>query len=224
MRRTPIQQSRLLILTLIVMLVFTACRPDDTLDITPSPTATPEPTATPSPTPVPADFVDPGAANQNIIDKLLELLPISIPAGDEEWKRDYMRGEDGLDDVLGIRGTAAGQQIYYRTQEGGQMSLYFVVFDTPEEAAANYERILGIRSVLENGKVNEDFQQPNLFGAGLYGSVSIFRIENYFIEVNIELFTRGSPLVPLSRGTLRFFENNRAAFEEAATAQATESG
>ncbi len=224
MKRTPIQQRRLLIMTLIAMLVFAACRPDDSLDITPSPTPTPEPTATPIPTPVPADFVDPGLANQRVLDALLELLPNSIPAGDEQWKLDYSRGEDGLEDVLGIRGTAAGKQVYFRTQEGGQMSLYFVVFDTPEEALANYDRVLGIRSVLETGDANEDFPQPNIFGAGLYGSVSIFQIDNYFIEVNIELFTRGSPLEPLSRGTLRFFENNRSAFEEAASAQATESG
>lgn len=224
MKPTPNAPSRLPILPLIILLLLAGCRPPVDFHITPSPTPTPEPTATPTPTPLPADFVDPGAANQRIMDKLLELLPNSIPAGDEEWKRDYTRGEDGLEDVLGIRGAAAGKQIYYRTQEGGQMSLYFVVFDTPEEAAANYERILGIRSVLENGKTNEEFPQPNVFGAGLYGSVSIFQIENYFIEVNIELFTRGSPLVPLSQGTLRFFENNRETFEEAATAQATESG
>ena len=224
MKRTPIQQRRLLIMTLIAMLVFAACRPDDSLDITPSPTQTPEPSATPSPTPLPADFVDPGLANQRVLDALLELLPKSIPAGDEQWNLDYSRGEDGLDDILGIRGTAAGKQIYFRTQEAGQMSFYFVVFDTAEEALANYNRILGIRSVLETGDSKEDFPQPNIFGAGLYGSVSIFQIDNYFIEVNIELFTRGSPLAPLSRGALRFFENNRSAFEEAATAQATESG
>lgn len=224
MNATPLLPSRASILALIALLLFSACRPPVDFHITPSPTPTPEPTATPSPTPLPADFVDPGAANQNILNALLELLPKSIAAGEEEWKWDYSRGDDGLEDILGIRGTAAGQQIYFRTQEGGQMSFYFVVFDTEEEAAANYERILGIRSVLENGKTNEDFPQPNIFGSGLYGSVSIFQIENYFIEVNIELFTRGSPLAPLSRGAIRFFENRREEFEAAATADALEGG
>ena len=222
MKATRLQRSRLLLTALIAMLVFAACRPDDTLDITPSPTPTPEPTATPPPTPLPADYIDPGAANQRVMDALLELLPTSIPAGDEQWNRDISRGDKGLEDVLGISGTTAGKQIYYRTQEAGQMSLFFVVFDTAEEAQANYERILGIRSVLENGKPNEDFPQPNLFGAGLYGSVSIFQIDNYFIEVNIEQFTRGSPLEPLSRGAMRFFEDKRSEFEAAATADATD--
>jgi len=224
MNATAISLRQLSLLNLIALLVLAACRPPVDFHITPSPTPTPEPTATPTPTPLPANYIDPGAANQNILDALLALLPASIAAGEEEWKRDYSRGQDGFEDVLGIRGTAAGKQIYYRTQEGGQMSFYFVIFDTPEEAAANYERILGIRSVLENGKTNEDFPQPNIFGSGLYGSVSIFQIENYFIEVNIELFTRGSPLVPLSRGAIRFFENNRAEFEAAATANAPDSG
>ena len=226
MRKNPslYQRRSLLVLALFAALLLVACRPTDTLDITPTATPTPEPTATPTPTPLPEGYIDPGAANENILAALVDLLPQRFPAGEEEWKWDISRGEDGLDDVLGIRGTAAGKQIYYRTQEGGQMSLYFVVFDTPEEAAANYERIRGIRSVLETGKPNEDFPQPNVFGAGLYGSVAIFQIENYFIEVNIELFTRGSPLVPLARGTLRFFEDQRSTFEAAASAQATESG
>lgn len=224
MNATSSLPRQLFIPALLALLLLSACRPPVDFHITPSPTPTPEPTATPSPTPVPADYIDPGAANQNILNALLELLPKSIAAGEEEWKWDYSRGDDGLEDVLGIRGTAAGQQIYFRTQEGGQMSFYFVVFDTEEEAAANYERILGIRSVLENGKTNEDFPQPNIFGSGLYGSVSIFQIENYFIEVNIELFTRGSPLAPLSRGAIRFFENKRDEFEAAATADALEGG
>jgi len=168
--------------------------------------------------------VDPGAVNESIMAALVDLLPQRFAAGEEEWKWDYSRGADGLEDVLGLRGTAAGQQIYYRTQEGGQMSLYFVVFDSPEEAAANFERILGIRSVLETGSPNDDFPQPNVFGAGLYGSVAIFQIDQYFIEVNIELFTRGSPLVPLARGAIRFFEDQRSAFEAAASAEANESG
>ena len=211
-------------LALLAVIAFAGCRPDDTLDITPSPTPTPEPTATPSPTPLPEGYVEAVNPNEVTIAALLELLPKTLPAGEEEWKWDFSRGDEGIGRVRGIRGTAVATRVYYRTQEGGLMNLDFAVFDTAEEAAANYARILGIRSVLETGKPNEDFPQPNLFGAGLYGSVSIFQIDNYFIEVFIELFTRGSPLEPLSRQTIRFFEDNRSAFEEAASSQATESG
>ena len=216
MRSTRLQQLRLLFLALVAILVFSACRPDDTLDITPSPTPTLVPTATPLPTPVPEGYVEAINPNEEIVAALLELLPKSLPAGEEEWKWDYSRGEDGIGNARGIRGTAVATRVYYRSQEGGLMNLDFAVFDTVEEAKANYDRIFGIRSVLENGTLNEEFPQPNIFGAGLYGSVSIFQIDNYFIEVFVELFTRGSPLVPISGQTIRFFENNREAFEAAA--------
>ncbi len=217
MKRQPLHRIQALALALLAMLIFSACRPDDELDITPTATPTPLPTATPTPTPLPEGFVDPGDVNEAVLDALIEALPNSLPAGEEQWNRDYTRGSDGIENLRGIRGTAAGKRVYFKTQEGGLMSLNFSVFDTPEEALANYERILGIRSTLETGKPRDDFPQPNVFGAGLYGSVAIFQIDNYFIEVFIELFTRGSPLVPLSHETIRFFENNRSAFESAAS-------
>ena len=216
MKHRPPQRIRRLALALIAMLIFSACRPDDTLDITPSPTPTPEPSPTPTPTPLPEGFVEAGNPNEIVLDALIESLPQSLPAGEVQWKWDYSRGQDGVENIRGIRGTAAGKRVYFRTQEGGLTSLNFAVFDTTEEAAANYERILGIRSVLETGKPKDNFPQPNIFGSGLYGSVAIFQIDNYFIEVFIEIFTRGNPLEPLSRETIRFFEKNRSAFEAAA--------
>ena len=182
--------------------------------ITPSPI--PEPSPTPTPTPLPEGFVEAGNPNEIVLDALIEILPQSLPAGKVQWKWDYSRSQDGVENIRGIRGTAAGKRVHFRTQEGGLMSLNFAVFDTTEEAAANYERILGIRSVLENGKPKDNFPQPNIFGSGLYGSVAIFQIDNYFIEVFIEIFIRGNPLEPLSRETIRFFEKNRSAFEAAA--------
>ena len=222
MGHKPFHQMRLLALALIATLMFVGCRPDDTLDITPSPTPTPVPTATPSPTPIPEGYVEAANPNEEVVTALLELLPKSLPAGEEEWKWDYSRGDDGIGRVRGVRSPAVATRVYYRSQEGGLINLDFAVFDTTEEAAANYERILGIRSVLENGKPNENFPQPNIFGAGLYGSVAIFQIDNYFIEVFVELFTRGSPLEPLSREIIRFFENNRETFEAAVSSSAAD--
>ena len=226
MNATPIQRCRLLIIALIAMLVFSACRPDDTLDITPSPTPTPEPSATPSPTPLPEGYTEALNPNDVALDALIALLPTIIGAGETQWKWDYSRGEDGIEGLLGMRGTTAGKRAYYFEQTGGKMSLNFAVFDTAELALANYERILDIRSVLDTGSAREGFPEPNIFGSGLYGSVAIFQIDNYFIEVNIELFssTQGNPLVPLSRTTISFFEDQRSAFEAAASAEATESG
>ena len=225
MRRTPISQGPLLILTLIAMLVFAGCRPDDRLDITPSPTPTPKPSPTPSPTPPPADFVDPYEVNKSVMAQLIELLPNPLAAGEEQWKRNYEVGDDGVENILGVRRPAVGKAIYFYTQQGSKMSLNFVVFPDAEGAIAELERKQELRSSLVNLAEDESFPKPNFIGAGLYGSFGLFQIDNYFIEVFVEIFTTStSPLLPLSRGALRFFENNREAFEEAATAQATESG
>lgn len=204
---------RLMTIMLIVAVIFVACAPSD-LDITPTPTFTPEPSPTPSPTPLPEGFTAEVDSNQATLDALVEILPNSIPAGAVQWRWDFSRGEDGIEPLRNVT-NGVGNKIYFSEQTGGQMSLNFAVFDTPEDALANYERIREIRSVLDTGEPNADFPEPNIFGAGLYGSVAIFQIDNYFIEVSIELFssTQGNPLVPLSRATMRFFDENRETFE-----------
>lgn len=225
MRHSPLQQARRLVLAMIAMLLFSACRPDDRLDITPSPTPTPPPTATPSPTPVPVDFIDPYQVNMDIMARLIELLPNPLAAGEEQWKRNYQVGDEGVENILGVRRPAVGKAIYFYTQQGSKMSLNFVVFPDEESAIAELARKQDLRSSLVNLAEDESFPKPNFIGAGLYGSFGLFQIDNYFIEVFVEIFTTStSPLKPLSRATLRFFENNRETFEEAATAQATESG
>jgi hypothetical protein len=179
----------------------------DNLDITPSPTHTPAPTPTPSPTPLPENFVDPNAGNADALAVIVAALPARLPAGAVEWRRDFNRGTDGVEPVArAINGV--GAKVYYTEQTGGQMNLTFAIFNTPEDAAAHYEFIRGIRQPLETGRPNDTLPQPNIFGSGLYGSVAIFQLDNVFIEVNIELFssTQGNPLVPLARETMRFYD------------------
>ena len=225
MNRTPFPQRRLLVLTLVALLALSACRPDDTLDITPSPTPTPEPSATPSPTPPPADFVDPYEVNLSIIESLIELLPDPLPAGEEEWRRNFEVGADGVKNIRGIRRPAVGREIYYYTQQGSKMSLNFAVFPDAEAALAEFHRKQELRSSLVNLKEDDSFPKPNFIGGGLYGSFGLFQIENYFIEVFVEIFTTStSPMQPLSSETLKFFENNRAAFESAADSSAMDDG
>ena len=201
-------------LVLILLLLLAGCvdgefhliAPDN-LDITPSRTPTPAPTATPSPTPLPADFIDPNQANEQALATIIEAIPVRLPAGAVVWQRDYTRGTDGVETIpRAING--AGAKVYYTEQTGGQMNLTFAVFNTPEDAAAHYEFIRGIRQPLETGTQNDTFPTPNIFGSGLYGSIAIFQLDNVFIEVNIELFssTQTNPLVSLARETIRFFE------------------
>lgn len=204
---------RLMILALIGLLILTACAPDN-LDITPSPTATLEPSPTPSPTAEPEGFEAEVEQNEAIIEALMELLPGTIPAGAAEWKRNYARGTDGIEPLRGLT-NGVGRRMYFAEQTGGQISINFAVFDTPEDAAVEYERIKGIRAVLNTGDANDTFPEPNLFGISNQGSNAIFQIDNYFIEVFIEISssTQDNPLVAMSRQALRFFEDNRDTFE-----------
>ena len=166
MRQPPSQHCRLLILTLIATLVFAGCRPDDRLDITPSPTPTPQPTATPSPTPAPVDFVDPYEVNQSVMERLIELLPNPLAAGEEQWKRNYEVGDEGVESILGVRRPAVGKAIYFYTQQGSKMSLNFVVFPDEDGAIGELERKRDLRSSLVNLAEDEAFPKPNFIGAG----------------------------------------------------------
>lgn len=215
---------------LLLLAVLAACvdgkfylvAPDD-LDVTPSPTNTLEPTATPSPTPTPEDFIDPNLANENAVDIIIAAVPARLPAGAVEWRRDFTGGISGEGlDVVPRAINGAGAKVFYTEQTGGQMNLTFAVFNTSEDAAAHYEFIRGLRQPLETGEPDDTMPLPNLFGAGLYGSIAIFQIDNVFIEVSIELFssTQGNPLVPLARATVRFFEGVQPQFEADDTEEA----
>ncbi len=224
MRATPLQRSRLFLLAVVALLVLVACRPEDTLDITPTATATPEPTATPSPTPPPADFVDPYDINLATMERLIALLPDPLPAV-EEWKRPYEDGEAEVRNIRGIRRPAVGRAIPYGSQQGSRMLLNFVIFSDEADAAAEFERKHGLRSADVDLEQDDAFPSPNAFGSGLYGSFALFQIDNYFFEVYVEIFTTAnSPLAPLASETVKFFERNRSAFEAGASGPEEEDG
>ena len=225
MNATSSLPRQLFIPALLALLLLSACRPPVDFHITPSPTPTPLPTATPSPTPPPEDYIDPYQVNLDIMERLIELLPNPLSAGEEQWKRNYEVGDDGVESILGVRRPAVGREIYFFTQQGSKMSLNFVVFPDAESAMAEFERKQELRSSLVNLAEDDSLPKPNLTGGGLYGSFGLFQIDNYFIEVFIEIFTTSSsPLLPLSRATLRFFDDKRAEFEAVATADALEGG
>lgn len=208
---------RLLFLAIVALLLASACAPDD-LDITPTATATSSPTPAPSSTPLPEDFQVEAVLVDEQLAIIIDNIPARLPAGAAEWRRDFTRGTDGVEKLLNVS-NGTGSKVYYTEQTGGQMNLSFAVFDTPEDALANYERIKGIRSVLANGTVDDSFPLPNIFGKGLYGSVALFQIDNYFIEVSIELFssTQTNPLESIARATLRYFDEMKPQLDTAGT-------
>ena len=150
MNASLIFPRRLSLLSLLFALLLAACRPPIDFHITPSPTPTPEPTATPSPTPPPEDYIDPHQVNLDIMERLIELLPNPLSAGEEQWKRNYEVGDDGVESILGVRRPAVGREIYFFTQQGSKMSLNFVIFPDAEGAIAEFERKQELRSSLVN--------------------------------------------------------------------------
>ncbi len=167
-----------------------ACAPAD-LDITPTALPTALPTPTPTPTPPPAST----AANQEILNLIVESFPQQIPGGGSEWRPDPSKGSNGREVPRITIPGGVGLELHYTESVGGQFSVTFAVFDDAADASEHYEWIRGLRSVLQTGKPRDDFPQPNIFGQGLYGSIALVQMENVFIEVSISLFT--TPINPL---------------------------
>lgn len=196
---------------IVLLLLVAACAPDD-LDFTPTAAPTNTPAPTPTPTPLPAGEVD---NLQRAIDAFLAVVPARLGSGAVEWRRDFTRGNEGVEIPPNVQGGLA-VRVFYTEQTGGQANLTFGIFDSDVDAAAHYDRMRNVRrGVLDTGGPNENFPMPNLFGAGLYGSVAIFQIDTLFVEVNIEAFssTQGNPLVPLSRSTLALVDQVMAEVE-----------
>jgi hypothetical protein len=223
-----------LTLASLCLLALTACgrlglAPAD-LDMTPSPVpptevASTEMATTPSPTA--GDTTSAPAPETSPLDRQLAALrteiPNELPAGGVIWRRSNDSASGQAETPLPNVTNGMGFKVYYTEQIGGKANLSYAVFDTPEDAAAHYERIKGIRSVLATGQSNATLPQPNLLGSGLYGSVGILQIENVFVEVSIEVFssTSGNPLFPLSKAAVEIAQRAllRAATPETKTAR-----
>jgi hypothetical protein len=215
-------------LTFIIILLIAACdrvgRAPANLDITPTATAT----NTPTPTPLPEQSsIEALGALEAQLEAIVAEVPDQIGAGAVEWRRDATRGFVEVPNLT----NGVGKRWFITTQTGSQANVTYAIFESAEDAAAHYERMRDVvrESILNTGRTNEDFPQPNRFGSGLYGSVSIMQVEEIiFVEVFIELFssTQGNPLVPLSQQALnildRGMENAPAAGEDAGDAETSE--
>lgn len=190
------KQYRMVILGLLLIVAVAACAPAN-LDITPSPMPTEVPTATPTPD---AATMEEASANESIVDEIIAVMPATIAGGAVQWRYDTSRD---IETVRNVEGGIA-KKVYLNEAGGGQANLTFGAFESTEAAVAHYDRIAGLRAVLEQGETLDNFPLPNLFGSGLYGSNAIFQIDNVFLEVSVEAFssTAGNPLPALSRGAL----------------------
>jgi hypothetical protein len=199
-------------LTFIIILLIAACdrvgRAPADLDITPTPTAT----LTPTPTPLPEQSsIEALGALEAQLEAIVAEVPDQIGAGAVEWRRDATRGFVEVPNLT----NGVGKRWFITTQTGSQANVTYAIFESTEDATAHYERMRDVvrESILNTGRTNEDFPQPNRFGSGLYGSVSIMQVEEtIFVEVFIELFssTQGNPLVPLSQQALNILDRGLA--------------
>ena len=131
------------LLALGVMVMLAACAPAD-LDVTPTltPTPTASPTDVPSPTPT-IEFTntpEPNAAevsastdinNLDFVNLIVASFPDILGTGVIEWRPDANRD---IQDVNNVDGGNA-KRVYITERGGGQASITFGVFDTPDDAA-----------------------------------------------------------------------------------------
>jgi len=195
-------------LIFIIILLIAACdrvgRAPEDLDITPTATATNTPTPTPAPE---QSEIEALGALETQLEAIVAEVPERIGAGAVEWRVDSGRGFVEVPNVT----NGVGKRWFITEQTGGQANITYAIFDSPEDANAHYERMRDIvrESILNTGQTDENFPQPNRFGSGLYGSVSIMTVDEIiFVEVFIELFssTQGNPLVPLSQQAFNILE------------------
>ena len=142
------------------------------------------------------------SSDEDYLVTVLSLLPTKLFAG-SQWTSDAARDETVQRPLPGIS-NGDGVRVYYREQTGGAFRLTYGIFNYDAAAQANYERIRDIREGLDGENGEEDFPQPHIFGSGLYGSVALFRIDQFFLEILIERApgTTADPIKTIARMAL----------------------
>ncbi len=140
---------------------------------------------------------------------VLDSLPNQIITT-TQWRRDYSRFDNGVDTPRNIvNGRAV--RVAYIDQMANNFQMTYGQFDSAADALTHYERIKGIREGIEDENSVEDFPKPHVLGRGLYGSVALFAIDEFFLEVLMERApgTSANPTVAIARRALAILEAAR---------------
>ena len=139
---------------------------------------------------------------------VLDNLPDEIIT-DTQWRRDYSRF-DGVQPQRNVKNGRA-QRVFYRDQMANNFNITFGQFDSPADAMAHYQRFRDLREGIEAENTIADFPQPHVMGRGLYGSVALFAIDEYFLEVLMERApgTSANPTEAIARKALALLEAAR---------------
>ncbi len=140
---------------------------------------------------------------------VLDSLPNQIITT-TQWRRDYSRFDNGVNTPRNIvNGRAV--RVAYIDQMANNFQMTYGQFDSAADALTHYERIKGIREGIEDEDSVEDFPKPHVLGRGLYGSVALFAIDEFFLEVLMERApgTSANPTVAIARRALAILEAAR---------------
>lgn len=140
---------------------------------------------------------------------LLDDLPNEIITN-TQWRRDLSRFDDGVGTPRNIQ-NGRGFRVAYIDQMANNFQMTFAQFDAAEAAMAHYLRMKDIREGIEEENSIEDFPQPHVLGRGLYGSVALFAVDEFFLEVLVERApgTSANPTESIARKALAMLEAAR---------------
>jgi hypothetical protein len=149
------------------------------------------------------------SAERALLDHILDAVPGTINAGTISWRLDQAVARQYVDREGGVTG-----RISFNEAGGGLMELTYGVFPTPDEAMAYYESVRTSLRTLERSEQRDQFNTPNAFGGGTYGSDAIFVRDTVFIRVSVPRFssTAGDPLNPMARPVFTILDEALAAF------------
>ncbi|MCY3977792.1 MAG: hypothetical protein OXG23_06805 [Chloroflexi bacterium] len=141
---------------------------------------------------------------------VLDSLPNQIVTT-TQWRRDYSRFDNGVGAPRNITNGRA-VRVAYIDQMANNFQMTFGQFDSADDAMAHYLRMKDIREGIEEENSIEDFPQPHVLGRGLYGSVALFAVDEFFLEVLMERApgTSANPTVAIARKALAILEEARS--------------
>ncbi len=141
---------------------------------------------------------------------VLDSLPNQIVTS-TQWRRDYSRFDNGVDTPRNITNGRA-VRVAYVDQMANNFQMTFGQFDSSADSLAHFERMKGIREGIEDENSIEDFPIPHVLGRGLYGSVALFAVDEFFLEVLMERApgTSANPTESIARRALAILEAARS--------------
>ncbi len=140
---------------------------------------------------------------------VLESLPNEIITN-TQWRRDLSRFDNGVGSPRNIQ-NGRGFRVAYIDQMANNFQMTFAQFDSADYAMAHYLRMKDIREGIEEENSIADFPQPHVLGRGLYGSVALFAVDDFFLEVLVERApgTSANPTESIARQALAVLDAAR---------------